>query len=1165
MFEKSLNDLIKGLRVCSDEAQFVSQCMEECRKELRVDNIEIKANAVAKLTHMQMLGYDITWAAFNVVEVMSSKKFTHKRIGYLAAAQSFHKGTDVLMLTTNMIKKDLSSQSLYEAGVAIGGFACFVTPDLARDLANDIVSLTASSRPYIRKRATLMTYKIFLNFPEALRPTFQRLKDKLEDPEPSVQCAAVNVICELACKNPKNYLSLAPVFFKLLTESPIVWLRIKVIKLFAALAPLEPRLAKKLIEPLIGLINSDPPMSLLYECLMAIIIGISDHLPSVQLCVEKLKIFIQDQDQNLKYLGLQAMSHVIKIQPKFISQHRDLIIACLEDADESIRRKALDLVAGMVNKKNLHDIVNKLKTHVEMSDGEKYRDEVVGKIIFICSQETYQHITSFEWYMQVLVDLTRVEGTKHGKLIAGQLMDVAIRVKAVRPTATKMLVSLLSLSHLHGSANNKNGVCEVLYAAAWVAGEFAVHIDDPYRVIDTLSMTRVTHLPGHIQAVYVQAVLKVYGYFAAQTADDDVAGQARILKLRELIVQRMPLFTGSGDLEVQERAVTVLETIKYAIKKREQGINIDSEIADLFVGDLNPVAAKAQRKVPIPEGLDLDKWIHEMPSKEEEKNFFAGWDNLSPTQSYGISPTKSEVLVEDDATRARKKEERRLAHASNPNYLGNEPLVARLSVNVPNPADINVDEIPSVTLDVNVPITFDVFGGLAKKEKKVKLTKKEKKKMLKKGIPVPPDSSDDEVPVTKYDIVAGEEMPEGALQDSDGDDTREAKDPHKALNIDLDAPLEASEALPVASHRVTKTMSAKEAETLAKKKKKDEKERSKEHTSKKSKSAKSESTKAKGADKEHQHTHVSPVIPAATPSSPPIIQSTPIAVPSKTGSATPLSGTPLSSTPTGLLKKDSGSSHKEKKAKKSKDSLASPLPEKIELGAVVREVAVLAKNSHVTITLDTLVGAQTGNHVCLVFSLTNTGSAGTLKKMAFKISETDNVTLAASGEKKPGHPGFDLEHASTKEYRLALAVKKIGTPQVVAGSFKYTIGDTETKLKYSIPLPCSAFVFSAALTTDEFAALLKDGGLGKVQSLSLPRQGKSLTSLLQILCGHVDVGVVEMASDGASLYGQTTEGKHICLLAKATNLSTQWTIDAKASIDSATLAHILTEIKQFFL
>jgi len=36
---------------------------------------------------------------------MSSPKFQYKRIGYLAAAQSFNKDTDVLMLCTNLIKK----------------------------------------------------------------------------------------------------------------------------------------------------------------------------------------------------------------------------------------------------------------------------------------------------------------------------------------------------------------------------------------------------------------------------------------------------------------------------------------------------------------------------------------------------------------------------------------------------------------------------------------------------------------------------------------------------------------------------------------------------------------------------------------------------------------------------------------------------------------------------------------------------------------------------------------------------------------------------------------------------------------------------------------------------------------------------------------------------
>ena len=52
-----------------------------------------------------MLGYDMNWASFHVVEVMSSSKFHLKSVGYLAASQSFSKDTDVLMLTTNLLKK----------------------------------------------------------------------------------------------------------------------------------------------------------------------------------------------------------------------------------------------------------------------------------------------------------------------------------------------------------------------------------------------------------------------------------------------------------------------------------------------------------------------------------------------------------------------------------------------------------------------------------------------------------------------------------------------------------------------------------------------------------------------------------------------------------------------------------------------------------------------------------------------------------------------------------------------------------------------------------------------------------------------------------------------------------------------------------------------------
>ena len=73
------------------------------------------------------------------------------------------------------------------------------------------------------------------------------------------------------------------------------------------------------------------------------------------------------------------------------------MVECLDDRDDSIRLRALDLIAGMVTKKNLMEIARKLMTHMEDSESASYRDEVLSKIILICSQNNYQYITNFEW------------------------------------------------------------------------------------------------------------------------------------------------------------------------------------------------------------------------------------------------------------------------------------------------------------------------------------------------------------------------------------------------------------------------------------------------------------------------------------------------------------------------------------------------------------------------------------------------------------------------------------------------------------------------------------------------------------------------------------------------------------------------------------------------
>lgn len=58
-----------------------------------------------KLIYLEMVGHDMSWASFHVLEVMSSPKYHQKRVGYLGAVQTFRPDTEVLMLATNLLKK----------------------------------------------------------------------------------------------------------------------------------------------------------------------------------------------------------------------------------------------------------------------------------------------------------------------------------------------------------------------------------------------------------------------------------------------------------------------------------------------------------------------------------------------------------------------------------------------------------------------------------------------------------------------------------------------------------------------------------------------------------------------------------------------------------------------------------------------------------------------------------------------------------------------------------------------------------------------------------------------------------------------------------------------------------------------------------------------------
>ena len=676
LFQKNLRDMITGIRAAKDKQKdYMNKCLQDIRAEVRSppgdgarllprplrprfprnslnnsfsnvsqppqvvsSDIRTKAVAIEKATYLHSLGYNMNWASFHVVELMSTDNVKYKRVGYLAATQSFGDDTDVVLLIPNLLKKDLASPNPAEAALAIACLGNIVTPELSQTLVADVYSLLNNHKPDLRRRACLCLYKCFLRYPEALRPSFARLTECLEDDDQGVVQAAVTVLSELAMHNPKTYLPLAPKFYKLLTTSSSNWMTIKLVKVFGVLTPLEPRLAKKLVGPLGEILETTSAKSLLYECIRTIVAGMTSQEKIVRQAVDKLKDMLDDTDPNIKFLALYALTFLLESHPRIVAEHKGNIFGCIEHEDSNIQYCALKIVRGLVTKKTLMDTTALLMGAMGKSE-QRFRDELVWSVIHICMNDRYALVTDFVWYLTVLADLVRVPSSSHGGMVGDQLVDICLRVEVVRESAVAILKPLLLDPTLLERSESNATVPEALKAIAWIVGEYAQFVTDHEAVIAALSHSNVGNLPAHVQAVYVQSLLKIYASAVSMhagsvrpapempspvlAAHEQLEGMyvdpempksslvpmsPYLTRLGETIKTNITPFCKSLHLEVRERGCqlkTILDMMFAAEAETPgEGVALMEAFAVVLSEEIQPVSLKAQRKVePDPELL----------------------------------------------------------------------------------------------------------------------------------------------------------------------------------------------------------------------------------------------------------------------------------------------------------------------------------------------------------------------------------------------------------------------------------------------------------------------------------------------------------------------------------------------------------------------------------
>lgn len=133
--------------------------------------------------------------------------------------------------------QDLTSTSITTMSLPILTLPHVITPSLAMSVLSDLLPRLNHSSPAIRKKTIVTVYRLALVYPETLRPSWPKIKERLMDEgeDPSVTAAIVNVVCELGWRRPQDFLPLAPRLFELLVDSGNNWMAIKLIKLVSIL------------------------------------------------------------------------------------------------------------------------------------------------------------------------------------------------------------------------------------------------------------------------------------------------------------------------------------------------------------------------------------------------------------------------------------------------------------------------------------------------------------------------------------------------------------------------------------------------------------------------------------------------------------------------------------------------------------------------------------------------------------------------------------------------------------------------------------------------------------------------------------------------------------------------------------------------------------------
>ncbi|RYP15395.1 hypothetical protein DL765_005731 [Monosporascus sp. GIB2] len=460
---------LRNARARDLEEKRINKELANIRQKFKDGNLSgyHKKKYVCKLLYIYILGWNVDFGHLEAVNLISASKYSEKQIGYLAMTLFLHEKHELLHLVVNSIRKDLLDHNELFNCLALHAIANVGGREMGEALSAEVHRLLISptSKAFVKKKAALTLLRLYRKHPDIIQPQWaERIISLMDDVDLGVALSVTSLVMAVAQDNLDQYMGAY-------AKAAARLKRIVVDGEYTAdYLPEDSHVRGMIRDSLQKILNlametnknvqqNNAQNAVLFEAINLIIHLDTEHALMKQIS-SRLGRFITSRETNVRYLGLEAMTHLAaraeNIDP--IKQHQDVILGSLKDRDISVRRKGLDLLYSMCDSTNSGPIVAELLHYLQNADFA-IREEMALKIAIL----TEKYATDIQWYINVSLKLVAIAGDHLSDEVWQRVIQIVTNNEELQVYAAQNTLQHIKLDHCHET---------LVKIGAYVLGEF---------------------------------------------------------------------------------------------------------------------------------------------------------------------------------------------------------------------------------------------------------------------------------------------------------------------------------------------------------------------------------------------------------------------------------------------------------------------------------------------------------------------------------------------------------------------------------------------------------------------------------------------------------------------------------------------------------------------